>query len=253
MFRTAEAVLRPSGNGHTIDWPAAKNAHPENRTIATLIVRGYPISARPKTADKFSRSSEERQSTAVAPRPSTAKYLRARCVNLASVIWLTSWQRFRTLVVTKILRASRTSPRRNVYLVDTDVVSELRKKAKADRRVVQFFKDAAASNVPLYLAAVTVGELRRGVELIRHRGDLRQANLLDRWLDTVLTDYSENVLPFDADAAQVWGRLRVPHPENPLDKQIAATALLYDLIVVTRNTRHFASTGAKLFNPFAVT
>jgi predicted nucleic acid-binding protein len=140
-----------------------------------------------------------------------------------------------------------------VYLVDTDVVSELRKKDKADRRVVQFFKDAAARNVPLYLAAVTIGELRRGVELIRHRGELRQANLLGRWLDAVLTDYAENVLPFDADAAQVWGRLRVPHPENPLDKQIAATALLYDLIVVTRNTQHFASAGAKLFDPFAAT
>jgi len=140
-----------------------------------------------------------------------------------------------------------------VYLVDTDVVSELRKKDKADRRVVQFFKDAAARNVPLYLAAVTIGELRRGVELIRHRGELRQANLLGRWLDAVLTDYAENVLPFDADAAQVWGRLRVPHTENPLDKQIAATALLYDLIVVTRNTQHFASAGAKLFDPFAAT
>ena len=115
---------------------------------------------------------------------------------------LSSWQRFRTLAATKILHASRTSPRRNVYLVDTDVVSELRKKAKADRRVVQFFNDAAARNMPLYLAAVTIGELRRGVELIRHRGDLRQANLLGRWLDAVLTDDSENVLPFDADAAE---------------------------------------------------
>jgi hypothetical protein len=54
-------------------------------------------------------------------------------------------------------------------------------------------------------------------------------SLLDRWLDAVLADYSENVLPFDADAAQVWGRLRVPHPENPLDKQIAATALPYEV------------------------
>jgi toxin FitB len=61
------------------------------------------------------------------------------------------------VVATKILRVSRTSPRRNVYLVDTDIVSELRKKARANRRVVQFFKDAAAGNVPLYLAAATVG------------------------------------------------------------------------------------------------
>jgi predicted nucleic acid-binding protein len=138
-----------------------------------------------------------------------------------------------------------------VYLVDTDVISELRKKDKADRRVSAFFKDASARDLPLYLAAVTIGELRRGVELIRHRGDTRQARLLERWLDALLAEYSESILSFDADAAQVWGRLRVPHPENPLDKQIAATALLYDLILVTRNIKHFAATGVKLLDPFA--
>jgi len=138
-----------------------------------------------------------------------------------------------------------------VYLVDTDVVSELRKKDKANPGVATFFKDAAARDLPLYLTAVTIGELRRGVELIRHRGDLRHAGLLERWLDLVLTDYGENILSFDADVAQVWGRLRVPHPENPLDKQIAATALLYDLVLVTHNTRHFATTGVKLLDPFA--
>ena len=138
-----------------------------------------------------------------------------------------------------------------MYLVDTDVVSELRKKDKANPRVIALFKDAANRDLPLYLAAVTVGELRRGVELIRYRGDARQAHLLGRWLDTLLTEYGENVLPFDADAAQIWGRLRVPHPENPIDKQIAATALLYDLILVTRNVRHFADTGVKLLDPFA--
>jgi len=138
-----------------------------------------------------------------------------------------------------------------VYLIDTNVISELRKKDKADRHVVQFFKNAGAQKLPLYLAALTGGELTRGVELIRHRGDNRQANLLDRWLNRVLAEYADSVLAFDADAALVWGRLRVPHPENPLDKQIAATALLYDLILVTRNTRHFTSTGAKLLDPFA--
>jgi hypothetical protein len=137
-----------------------------------------------------------------------------------------------------------------VYLVDTDVISELRKKDKADRRVTAFFKDASARDLPLYLAAVTIGELRRGVELIRYRGDTRQARMLERWLDALLAEYSENVLSFDADTAQVWGRLRVPHPENPLDKQIAATALLYDLVLVTRNIKHFASTRVKLLDPF---
>jgi hypothetical protein len=97
---------------------------------------------------------------------------------------------------------------------------------------------------------VTIGELRRGVELIRHRGDARQAHMLERWLDALLAEYGENVLSFDTDAAQLWGRLRVPHPENPLDKQIAATALLYDLVLVTRNVSHFAPTGVKLLNPF---
>lgn len=58
------------------------------------------------------------------------------------------------------------------------------------------------------------------------------------------------MLPFDSDVAQAWGRLRVRHPGNPLDKQIAATALLYDLVLVTRNTSRFASTGARLVDPF---
>jgi hypothetical protein len=138
-----------------------------------------------------------------------------------------------------------------VYLVDTDVISELRKKDKADRRVTAFFKDAAFRELPLYLAAVTIGELRRGAELIRYRGDTRQANMLERWLEALLAEYSENVLPFDADVAQLWGRLRVPHPENSLDKQIAATALLYDLVLVTRNVKHFASTSVKLLDPFS--
>ena len=104
----------------------------------------------------------------------------------------------------------------------------------------------------LYLSAVTVGELRRGVELIRYRGDDAQADVLEAWLAMVVAEFGENVLAFDADAAQVWGRLRVPHPEHELDKQIVAIALVYDLTVATRNTADFAGTGVKLVNPFHV-
>jgi hypothetical protein len=92
--------------------------------------------------------------------------------------------------------------------------------------------------------------LRQGVESIRHRGDHVQAGVLEQWLNHVSEDYADSILAFDAETAQVWGRLRVPHPENPLDKQIAATALLNQLTVVTRNTAHYEPTGVPLANPF---
>lgn len=140
---------------------------------------------------------------------------------------------------------------RAVYLIDTDVVSELRKRDKADAGVRKFFARIDDTATLTYVSVVTVGELRRGVEIIRHRGDAAQARRLERWLETLLAGYSNRILALDADSAQVWGRLRVPHPENALDKQIAATALIHDLTVVTRNTRHYAGTGVKLLNPFA--
>ena len=137
-----------------------------------------------------------------------------------------------------------------MYLVDTDVISEARKGAKAHAGVRAFFADAAREQQALYLSAVTIGELRQGVEAIRHRGDRPQAQLLARWLSRVTREYAQAILSFDEETAQLWGRLRVPNPENSLDKQIAATALIHDLIVVTRNVEHFAPTGAKLLNPF---
>lgn len=138
-----------------------------------------------------------------------------------------------------------------MYLIDTNVIGELRKRDRANPGVLRFFESIAGDEQAAYLSVVTVGELRRGVELIRHRGDSSQAEHLGRWLDALVRDYASRILPFDVDAAQVWGVLRVPNPENELDKQIAATALVHDLTVVTRNPRHFASTGVSLFDPFA--
>ena len=137
-----------------------------------------------------------------------------------------------------------------MYLVDTDVISEVRKEAKANPGVRQFFDDADRDNVPMYLSVVTIGELRHGVESIRHRGDESQASVLERWLNRVIDRFDGAILPFDQEAAEIWGRLRVPNRENPLDKQIAATALINDLAVVTRNTAHYAPTGVRLLNPF---
>jgi predicted nucleic acid-binding protein len=140
-----------------------------------------------------------------------------------------------------------------MYLIDTNVISEARKGREAAPGVVAFFRRCAAEDAGLWLSVVTVGELRRGVELIRHRNDTVQADKLEAWLSKLVRDYRDSILPFDLDAAQVWGRLRVPHPENSLDKQIAATALLHDLTVVTRNTDDFQATGVRLLNPFSQT
>ncbi|HDR8955679.1 type II toxin-antitoxin system VapC family toxin [Burkholderia vietnamiensis] len=137
-----------------------------------------------------------------------------------------------------------------MFLVDTNVISEVRKRERADKGVMAFFRKAAQDDADLYLSVVTVGELRRGVEIIRHRGDKSQATRLENWLDGVLREFASNILAVDEDIGQLWGRLRVPHPEHSLDKLIAATALIHDLIVVTRSVDDFAGTGARVLNPF---
>jgi len=137
-----------------------------------------------------------------------------------------------------------------MYLVDTNVLSEARKKSKANKGVRTFFKQAIEDETQIFISVVTVGELRRGVELIRYRGDMRQANQLGKWLEALLTEYQDHILDINQDVAQLWGRLRVPHPENALDKQIAATAMIYELTVVTRNHKDFIKTGVRVLNPF---
>ena len=138
-----------------------------------------------------------------------------------------------------------------MYLIDTNVISEVRKRNRANKGVRAFFDQVMQDEVPVYVSVITIGELRRGIELIRHRGDTEQANHLEEWLLTVLEDYEDNILDLEKEAAQLWGKLRAPHHENALDKQIAATAFIHGLTVVTRNEEHFSRTGVKVLNPFS--
>jgi predicted nucleic acid-binding protein len=132
------------------------------------------------------------------------------------------------------------------YLIDTNVVREMRKKERANKGVRAFFRRAAKEGIDLYLSVVTVGDLRRGVEIVRHRGDTPQAAILEAWLAAMLDEFSQNILPIDEDSGQLWGRLRVPHPEHALDKLIAATGVIHDLTVVTRNVGDFSGTGVRV-------
>jgi toxin FitB len=137
-----------------------------------------------------------------------------------------------------------------MYLIDTNVISEVRKGRKTNTGVRAFFDQVLENNHDVYLSVVTIGELRRGIESIRYRGDIAQAKRLGSWLDTILIEYAEYILDIGQDISQVWGKLRVPHHENAIDKMIAATALIHGLIVVTRNVEDFKQTGVDLLDPF---
>ncbi|NMG03929.1 type II toxin-antitoxin system VapC family toxin [Azoarcus taiwanensis] len=136
-----------------------------------------------------------------------------------------------------------------MHLLDTNIISELRKGGRANPGVTAFFSTLVAEDI--YLSVQTIGEIRRGLEIIRNRGDREQAARLEAWLDMVVADYADRILGFDLECAQLWGRLMSPSPQHPIDKQIAAIALIYDLTVVTRNTEDFKSTGVRSINPFS--
>lgn len=134
-----------------------------------------------------------------------------------------------------------------MFLVDTNVISELRKGSRADAGVVRLLKSAEEQ---IFLPVQTMGELWQGVANLRYRGDFPQAQMLETWLEEVRETFALRILNFDLVCAALWGKLMGPSDQNPVDKQIGAIALHYDLTVVTRNVAHFAGTGARLLNPF---
>jgi toxin FitB len=97
-----------------------------------------------------------------------------------------------------------------VYLIDTNIINEARKRDKANRGVSRFFTKARMHDEPLFVSVITVGEIRRGIEIIRHRGDNPQALRLETWLEVVLRDFDERILEFGNEEAQVWGACACP-------------------------------------------
>ncbi|GJH23119.1 MULTISPECIES: type II toxin-antitoxin system VapC family toxin [Caballeronia] len=137
-----------------------------------------------------------------------------------------------------------------MFLADTNVISETRREERANEGVRAFFDGAERRNEGVFLSVVTVGELRRGVDSLRLKGDARQAANVEAWLKRVLRRYEGKIVPVDRNIGDLWGRLRARHPEPAVDRLIAATALAHGLTVVTRNVRDFERVGVKMLNPF---
>jgi predicted nucleic acid-binding protein len=133
------------------------------------------------------------------------------------------------------------------YLLDTNALSELRKGERANPGVLSWF--AQVSDEELFTSVLVLGELRRGIESLRRR-DSVAATSLDQWLARLTEQFADRLLPVDRDTALRWGRLNVPDPVPTVDGLLAATALVHELTLVTRNTRDVERTGVALINPF---
>ena len=133
------------------------------------------------------------------------------------------------------------------YLLDTNVVSELRKRFP-DRNVASWYESVAGSQ--LFLSVLTLGEIRMGVERAR-RKDPAKAAVIENWLSRLETAYGDHIVPVDTEIADAWARLSVPDPLPVIDGLLAATAAARNWTLVTRNTGDVERAGVRVLNPFA--
>jgi toxin FitB len=133
------------------------------------------------------------------------------------------------------------------FLLDTNVISELRKGSRAHARVRDWFQ--SVDDGAMYLSVLVIGEIRQGIESLRRR-DAPAAARLDRWLAELVQSHADRVLPVDGAVADRWGRLNVPTPISAIDGLLAATALVHAATLVTRNVRDVKRTGVRHLDPF---
>ncbi len=132
------------------------------------------------------------------------------------------------------------------YLVDTNVISELRRR-RPDASVVAWRESVSGGS--LFLSVLVLGEIRQGIERLRLR-DRQQAATLERWLGSLRSDFGERVLPVSVVVAEAWGRISAPQPLPPVDALLAATALVHGLTLVTREAARLEPTGISVLNPW---
>ena len=133
------------------------------------------------------------------------------------------------------------------FLIDTNIISEVRKGDRCDATVATWWSGVAEDD--LWLSALVLGEIRKGVELARRR-DPQKAAVLETWLSDVVSGFGDRVLPVDASVAEEWGRMNAIRPVPVIDALLAATARANDLTLVTRNEADVAGLGIEVLNPF---
>ena len=134
-----------------------------------------------------------------------------------------------------------------MFLIDTNVISELRKGERCDARVAAWYADLEDSD--LFLSVLVTGEIRKGIELARPR-DSQQAVALERWLQEVERSFRDRILPVDAQVADTWGTMSAIRPIPVIDGLLAATAKAHALTLATRNASDVEGLGAAVLNPF---
>lgn len=134
------------------------------------------------------------------------------------------------------------------YLLDTNVLSELRKGSRCDERVRAWAVSVQSERH--CISVLSLGEIRKGIEILRRKAP-DQCPAFERWLCTIQVEYAGDILPVTEAVADRWGHLMAEQTLPVLDSLIAATALEHRLVVATRNTQDFLTTGVALVNPFA--
>ena len=133
------------------------------------------------------------------------------------------------------------------YLLDTNVISELRKGRHGHPSLMTWW--SGVNSVDVYLSVMVLGEIRHGIERLRLR-DADRARELEAWLEAVASAFGARVLGVTPAVADAWGRMGVRRSVPLVDSLLAATAIVNDLVLVTRNTRDIQATGARYLDPF---